>query len=781
MSTFGVQSTGFAVKRLADIVDSLKARLEAVQDGDGNTISVDPEDSSLLSQLTMIFAENLSEAWAMAGALANQFDPNYNVGAFQSGTVQLNGIFRRANIPTTINVSCTGTGGMTIPAGTVISYEDNEFLTDADIAVGATSAATGTITIGAQPANGTQLTIGGVTYTWTTGTLASAYSVKSEATLANCATHLAKAISLNGVAGTDYGAGTYAHPLVSGSANSTVVTVTARSTGSNGNTIAMASNTGNVTVSALLTGGTDFGTGTGTATSPATSPVVVPDGSSMAISTPVAGLQTATCTGTPVAGVAIESDEELRIRQQASTQLTAAREVEAILDAVNNVSGVTHAQIFENPTASPVTVNGVTVPAGSIYVVVVGGLDGDVADAIYSRLSCMTQTDGNTSKTYGTVTIKFERPIPVLMGVSIVAAQRGGSFPTDYDTQIQDAIVAWAESTKGYVPGQTVYANDLYEALLNFSWVAPRDALVGAPGFMYGYVQATGNFTISSNSVEGLSTPSDYAGLTVVVGAETYTFTDALDVPATPNMVSTWYGELSPKFASATSVARNLAKAINASPGGAGFYYGQGTTFNVDATAVASGNKVYLTAIPQGSAGNSVGLTGNAEMTRSASTLTGGGTTSASGGMKEFPISGNSVAVFDTTNIVVTRPLANGTITFTSNAANNDTVTVNGKVYTFQTSVTNTDGHVLVGGNKYMTATNLALAINLTGSTGTGAGNFNYAAATTINAYVSAVEDGGVVTVTDKTDAGASANSFTLAKSSTNITISGATLTGGEG
>ena len=781
MSTFGVQSSGFVVKRLADIVDSLKSRLQAVNDGNGNTISVDPEDSSLVSQLTMIFAENLSEAWAMAGALANQFDPNYNLGPFQSGVVQLNGIFRKSNIPTTIAVSCTGTGGMTIPAGTSLTYNNNAFLTVADISVGVVVAATGTITIAAQPADGTQLTIGGVTYTWKTGGPVAAYDIYSQASLSSCATHLKNALNLSGTAGVDYGTGTYAHPLVSGSTTGAVVTVTARATGSNGNTIALASQTINVTTSSM-TGGTDFGTGTGTATSVDTVPIVVPDGASMSVATPVAGLQTATCTSTPVAGVAIESDEALRIRQQASTQLTAAREVDAILSAVNNVNGVTHAQIYENPTTSPVTVNGVSVPAGRIYVVVVGGLDSDVADAIYSRLSCMTQTGGNTSKAYGTITINFERPIPALVGVSIVAAQRGSTFPTDFATQIQNAIANWATSTAGYIPGQTVFANDLYDPLVSFPWLAPRDAIVGAPGFMYGNVQATGNFVFANNGNYG-ATPSDYNGLTVTVGSKTYTFTDAAKPLSGANLVSTYNYPVDPARSTATTAAYNLASAINAVPAEAGYSYGIGTTFNTNATASASGGKTYVTAIDLGAAGNSIALasSNNTIIAKSGTTLSGGVTGGAGGGAKSYPISGDYIAVFNAANIVVTRPLAAGTITFTANPANNDTVTVNGKVYTFQASVTNVNGNVLIGGNKYMTAANLALAINLTGSTGTGAGNFNYAASMTINAYVSAVDSSNVVTVTDKTSAGAAGNAFTLAKSSSNITLSGATLAGGEG
>jgi hypothetical protein len=70
---------------------------------------------------------------------------------------------------------------------------------------------------------------------------------------------------------------------------------------------------------------------------------------------------------------------------------------------------------------------------------------------------------------------------------------------------------------------------------------------------------------------------------------------------------------------------------------------------------------------------------------------------------------------------------AQGTLTSTGTApANNDTVTIDGKVYTFQTVLTNTDGHVLIGASAAAALTNLKAAINL----GTGSGTL-YAAATT--------------------------------------------------
>ena len=378
MSSFGVQPTGFVVKRLADIISSLKTKLQSVTDDNGNTLSIDTEDSTLISQLTMILAEEISEGWAMAGAVANQFDPNYNIGAFQSGVVQLNGIFREAGIPTKLNVLLSGTAGTVVTAGSGMSYNNNNFALDADLTIGSPVSAIGSITILSLPSDPTTLVIGNITYTFN-ATPSNPFSVDIKGSTSSQATALAEAINAGAGSGTDYGTGTYANPLVSAVAVGSVVTVTALSSGTNGNSIALSSASGSIGLSgSVLSGGTTYGTVSGTATSTATTPIAVPNMSSLVVTTPLAGWVQAQAVGTAVAGVALESDEALRIRQQKSTQLTAARESEAILAAVNNVSGVTFAQVYENPTNG--TVNGI--PGGSVALVVQGGTVSDLCDAI---------------------------------------------------------------------------------------------------------------------------------------------------------------------------------------------------------------------------------------------------------------------------------------------------------------------------------------------------------------------------------------------------------------
>lgn len=70
-----------------------------------------------------------------------------------------------------------------------------------------------------------------------------------------------------------------------------------------------------------------------------------------------------------------------------------------------------------------------------------------------------------------------------------------------------------------------------------------------------------------------------------------------------------------------------------------------------------------------------------------------------------------------------------GTLTFALNSSNGDTITIGSKVYTFETSLTNVDGNVLIGGSASASLDNLVAAINLAAGAGS-----TYAALMTANA-----------------------------------------------
>lgn len=117
---------------------------------------------------------------------------------------------------------------------------------------------------------------------------------------------------------------------------------------------------------------------------------------------------------------------------------------------------------------------------------------------------------------------------------------------------------------------------------------------------------------------------------------------------------------------------------------------------------------------------------------------------------------------------------ATGILTGVANFANNETVTIDGKVYTFQAVLTNVDGHVFIGPSLAATLANLKLAIDLD----VGAGIY-YAAATTLHPTVSgSTLTAGTLTVAAKV-AGAAGNAITTTEALANGSWGAATLTGG--
>lgn len=118
---------------------------------------------------------------------------------------------------------------------------------------------------------------------------------------------------------------------------------------------------------------------------------------------------------------------------------------------------------------------------------------------------------------------------------------------------------------------------------------------------------------------------------------------------------------------------------------------------------------------------------------------------------------------------------ATRTLTSTGVApANGATVTIGHKTYTFQTTLTNVDGNVLIGASAAAALDNLKSAINLTAGAGT-----TYATATTANTEVSATTNTDTTQVVEALVAGAAGNTIPLSETSSVLSWASGTLTGG--
>lgn len=167
------------------------------------------------------------------------------------------------------------------------------------------------------------------------------------------------------------------------------------------------------------------------------------------IVTPTAGWTSVTNgSNLPSVGQPVESDSQLRARQAVSTELPSITMLAGTVAAINAVAGVTRLFVEENPTGST-DANGC--PPHSITAVVEGGLDLDVATAIFGNkgIGCFTNgtttlavTDPNTGISQN---ISFDRPtyVPIYVIANVHALPGYTSADT---TAIQNALVNYLNS-----------------------------------------------------------------------------------------------------------------------------------------------------------------------------------------------------------------------------------------------------------------------------------------------------------------------------------------------
>lgn len=117
---------------------------------------------------------------------------------------------------------------------------------------------------------------------------------------------------------------------------------------------------------------------------------------------------------------------------------------------------------------------------------------------------------------------------------------------------------------------------------------------------------------------------------------------------------------------------------------------------------------------------------------------------------------------------------ATGTYTAASNFTDADTLTIGGKVYTMQDTLTVTDGHVKIGASLTASLVNLVHAIAGAG----GVSGTDYAAGTTPNASVSATSDATHLYLTALAG-GTAGNAIATVDTSTSGAFGAATLAGG--
>lgn len=115
----GVTEQGFTTKTVPEITANLNSRFIGAF---GTQFDVSPTSPD--GQCIGIMAEVLGDMWEKAEAAYNSYSPSDTFGIGLDKVVELNGVTRITNRPTSVAITLSGTAGTVVPAGYVIRTDD---------------------------------------------------------------------------------------------------------------------------------------------------------------------------------------------------------------------------------------------------------------------------------------------------------------------------------------------------------------------------------------------------------------------------------------------------------------------------------------------------------------------------------------------------------------------------------------------------------------------------------------------------------------------------------
>jgi uncharacterized phage protein gp47/JayE len=197
-----------------------------------------------------------------------------------------------------------------------------------------------------------------------------------------------------------------------------------------------------------------------------TGAVLAPAGTLTVMVSAIAGVTSVTNALDAELGTDIETDAAFRLRRSQLLRQSGSGTVAAIRADVRAVEDVDEVYVYNNPTSST-SVDGL--PPHSFEVVVRGGADADIRQAIFDSQPAGIESYGTTSGTVtdeqgDSQTVKFTRPTDVDMWVDVEVVIDSANFPTDGDDQIKQAIVDYWESSDQRI-GKDVVVNAFYGSI----------------------------------------------------------------------------------------------------------------------------------------------------------------------------------------------------------------------------------------------------------------------------------------------------------------------------
>lgn len=193
------------------------------------------------------------------------------------------------------------------------------------------------------------------------------------------------------------------------------------------------------------------------------------------IVSPIIGLSTVTNADATTGGQDRELDAELRTRHRESTALGAGNTVDAVKARVDTVTGVQDSIVTENDTEATVG----TLPEKSINVLVQGGTDNNIAQAIFDTkpggIRAFGTTVVNINDSQGlSHAIGFSRPTQKTIYYRFTLTTTS-DYPTDGNTQITNAVVSF---TNDLGIGDDVFSFKVSEAIADLDIIGLNNVAV---------------------------------------------------------------------------------------------------------------------------------------------------------------------------------------------------------------------------------------------------------------------------------------------------------------
>lgn len=208
--------------------------------------------------------------------------------------------------------------------------------------------------------------------------------------------------------------------------------------------------------------------------------IAAPSGAIMVITQPVSGVTAVSNLADATKGRDRESDSSARIRRRSALLANSSGTDKAIESQIAEIENVTYAKVYSNRTDS---IDSEGRPAHSFELVVLGGDDSEIAEALWGLMASGISTYGST-----TITIKdssgndqeinFSRTANKYIWISIVATRTTEEdFPENGIAVIKDEIIEWVAT--GINVGGDVFWQRFFNPVYKCPGIADAEIEIG--------------------------------------------------------------------------------------------------------------------------------------------------------------------------------------------------------------------------------------------------------------------------------------------------------------